>query len=431
MKYLKIQNNGELDIRLVALMGGTTKQNAKFKIGRFGTGLKYTMAYLYRNNIDFKCFSGLNEVKIHTEKELIGEQEFEIICINHNRTSITTQMGQDWTAWMIIRELWCNALDEGGNLKDVVNDDQATGEESKTTFYVQLTPEINEVLNNWGSYFIHDQTPMFENGEYAIYDSRIGDGTLKLYKQGVLIFQSPEKALFSYDIKAASINELREFKGVVSLDVLSALSSPNTDVINHFFANIKEDHYEGGHMDYDWYSTFGDVWSMAMGEQKIVSYETVRHIEQNGIDPEQIKNAIKLPKKVYSALSKAFEGCRLLRSAQNDKEFYEAKDPRIEEKINEAINYLFQSEYALHPDLKVVYGFFMDKDTKIGLSKRRKELMVSAACLTLTDREIAMQLIEKNEMYATNFGDCTRELQSHFIGLYAKTLLDENKVLAA
>ena len=58
MRYLKIQNNGLLDIRLVALMGGTTKSKDTFKIGQFGTGLKYTLAFLYRNNIDFKVFVG-------------------------------------------------------------------------------------------------------------------------------------------------------------------------------------------------------------------------------------------------------------------------------------------------------------------------------------------------------------------------------------
>jgi hypothetical protein len=90
MKYLKIQNNGELDIRLIALMGGTTKSNDEFKIGQFGTGLKYTLAYLYRNNLAFKIFVGEQEVKVHIETEDIGGEIFEIICINGHRTSITT-----------------------------------------------------------------------------------------------------------------------------------------------------------------------------------------------------------------------------------------------------------------------------------------------------------------------------------------------------
>ena len=67
MRYLKIQNKGLLDIRLVALMGGTTKTDNQYKIGQFGTGLKYTLAYLLRNNIAFKIFVGNKEVIIKTE----------------------------------------------------------------------------------------------------------------------------------------------------------------------------------------------------------------------------------------------------------------------------------------------------------------------------------------------------------------------------
>src|ERR1700748_2485985 len=113
MKYLKISNDGILDIRLIALMGGTTKANNQFKIGQFGTGLKYSLAYLFRNNIDFKIIIDNKEAVLHTETEIIEDENYDIICINNQRTSITTKMGMDWQAWMIIRELWCNALDAG------------------------------------------------------------------------------------------------------------------------------------------------------------------------------------------------------------------------------------------------------------------------------------------------------------------------------
>src|SRR6185312_2743617 len=153
MKYLKIQNDGELDIRLVALMGGTTKSKDKFKIGQFGTGLKYTLAFLFRNNIDFKIMVGTEEVKISLEKELIKDEVFEIICINGNRTSITTKMGEDWFAWMIVRELWCNALDEGGAIREET--EIIEGEAGKTTFYIQIDMQIANVLKEWDKYFIH------------------------------------------------------------------------------------------------------------------------------------------------------------------------------------------------------------------------------------------------------------------------------------
>ena len=221
MKYLKIQNDGILDIRLVALMGGTTKSKDKFKIGQFGTGLKYTLAFLFRNNLDFKIFVGEEEVKINIEKEIIKDEVFEIICINGNRTSITTKMGEDWLAWMIVRELWCNALDEGNAVKEITED--AKGEAGTTTFFIQQDLQIQNVLKDWGKYFVHDLDPVWENDMYKLYP---GGNKLRIYKHGVLIFEDDSApAIFSYDILNADINELREFKGIPKYEIAHSLSS--------------------------------------------------------------------------------------------------------------------------------------------------------------------------------------------------------------
>ena len=275
MKYLKIQNKGELDIRLVALMGGSTKTNDKYKIGKFGTGLKYTLAFLFRNNLDFRIFSGKENVNITVITENISNEDFEIICINDNRTSITTKMGLEWSAWMILRELWCNALDEGNAVKQIESNSDVSlleGSEGNTTFFIQINDDINYVLGNWSDYFIVNETPLFENDDYGIYKN---EGRLKLYKQGVLIYQHPDiDSLLKYDIKNASINELREFKGSVSAEMFSALRNPNKETISYFFNNVKEELYEGSQMDYDWFSNFASIWKDTVGDRKIGYYSS-------------------------------------------------------------------------------------------------------------------------------------------------------------
>src|SRR5690606_33754203 len=132
------------------------------KIGQWGSGLKYSIAYLLKNNIMFKVFIGTKEVKITTEVESISGQDFEIIYVDGEKTSLTIKMGgQDWKPWTIIRELWCNALDQGGESRDVTT--EPSGEENKTSFFVQITPDFQNVIDNWSSYFIHGVTPLFEN----------------------------------------------------------------------------------------------------------------------------------------------------------------------------------------------------------------------------------------------------------------------------
>lgn len=428
MKYLKIQNSGELDIRLVALMGGTTKSKDKFKIGQFGTGLKYTLAYLYRNNIDFKIFSGTEEINIGLQIEKINDIDFEIICINGNRTSITTQMGQQWTAWMIIRELWCNALDEGQPFKAVVTETELIGEGNKTSFYLQLTPEMQLVLDEWNNYFIQNQVPISENDKYAIYINN-KETNLRLYKHGVLIYSHPseQKSLFCYDVKSAEINELREFKGYVSYEIYKALESPSKEAVSYFLNHITDKHYEGSELDYDWFSSFGDIWREAVGDNKISKSGDSGYYNDQGIAVD-FSNVIELPKKVYTALIKDFEGIGALALTDDNTEFYETADYEIEEKVNECINALLAGNYILNPDTIIRYGVFREHTRKHSANRNKKTIMISEVCKSLTQLELAQIIIEGNEYVHLNENKDSPKFFRHFISLYARQLLTSTPI---
>lgn len=426
MKYLKIKNNGELDIRLVALMGGTTKANDEYKIGQFGTGLKYTLAYLFRNNLDFKIFVGNEEVKIHTEKEEIRNEIFEIICINNQRTSITTKMGECWTAWMIIRELFCNALDEGGAEWEITENIQS--EESTTIFYIQIDTQIKEVTDNWHKYFIHGQEPMFKNETYAIYP---GGDKLKFYKQGVLIFEHPtEKGLFSYDVKNADINELREFKGIIGYEITHALHQANEKIAQYFLENISESFYEGkpGTMDYEWYTgDWTESWRNAIGQAKIVHIKAVENAAARGIEIDTVSNIV-VPECVYKILTKKFEGIGALYVASKSQEFLENYDPIMENQLKQALTILETCDYLMRPELEFRYGWFEDKRIQALVNVKDKVICVSNTLLQKPLFDTISMLIEENEHFNTGMSDNTRNFQQHFIDLYTRTLLAKNKI---
>jgi len=423
MKYLKIQNNGELDIRLVALMGGTTKSKDEFKIGQWGSGLKYTLAYLLKNNLDFKIFIGGNEVKVTTETENIRDEKFEIICIDGKRTSITTQMGGDaWKAWMIVRELWCNALDEGGEIKDIVED--CCGSPGTTTFYIQLSTEIKEVWDNWSKYFIQGVEPMSDKGFYKIYP---GGQSLRFYKNGVLIMERPEsKSLFSYDIGYADINELREFRGSVEYPIADALSNASPKVIEYFLENISEKYVEGD-MDYTSFVTFAKEWKDALGGAKLIHKEIIENMAGRGIEADT-QALICVPKCVYQHLTKQFPGIGALRLANKVNEFYEIYDADCEVKIKSALAILETCGYFIHPELKFVYGAFGDKRVIAQIHLDTKEIMISECIKNRSTFDVVATIVEENEHFQTGFNDHTREFQQHFINLYTKTLLDKNNV---
>lgn len=422
MKYLKIQNKGELDIRLIALMGGTTKADNPYKIGEFGSGLKYTLAYLFRNNLDFKIFIGDKPVNIYIETENINGDIFEIICINGHRTSITTKMGKDWEAWMIIRELWSNALDEGEAVKE--STETLIGTSGTTTFFIQIDAAIKAVMHNWGNYFIHDTTPLFENETHAIYP---GGDSFRLYKNGIMIHETKKAiGLFSYDIKDAQLNELREFKGHVNYELVKALSKANATVITHYLENITEEHFEGK-MDYEYYISFSETWRDTIGNAKLIHREAVTIIKEKQMDVD-LSGMVVVPKGVYKFLSKQFEGIGSLRTADKVNEFFEIHSEALIARIKEGLTILEACDYFIHPELTFVCGVFGNKRVLAQVNTDSKQIYLSEQLIHKPLFDICTMLIEENEHFNTGMHDETREFQQHWIDLYAKTLMDKHAI---
>lgn len=422
MKYLKIQNKGELDIRLVALMGGTTKASNKYKIGQFGTGLKYTLAFLFRNNLAFKIFVGENEIRVTTEKEIIKDEVFEIICINGQRTSITTKMGEDWQAWMIVRELWCNALDEGEATKEVT--DETAGKDGYTTFYIQEDIQIRNVLKDWCKYFIHDQQPISKHGAYTLYPA---GNRLCIYKQGVLIYEhETRKSLFSYDVGNADINELREFKGSANCEIVHALLDANENAIEYVLNNINDEHYES-EMDWDWYRSFSPNWERVIGNGKVITQKVLDEIEARGQYPDRSELII-VPQSLFTALSKQFKNVSAVYVAGKSGFFHEQYNEECENKIKQGLVILESCGYIFHNELVFKYGFFEDKRTMANIDIKEKIIRVSLAMVQKPLATVVAMLIEENEHFNTGLSDNTREFQQHFIDLYTRQLLASNSI---
>lgn len=241
MKYLKIVNNGEIDVRLISLMGATTKANDDKLIGKFGTGLKYAITYFLRNSINFKMFTGTKEIKFEVIDKNISENVFGEIFMDGVSMNITTHYGHQWEAWEALREIWCNAKDEGGEMVLKIDDAkrETIGTEGTTTFYIEMTKEVSAVQKKWQEYFLK-ATPIFEDENSAIY---LNTGEyLKIYKNGVLIEnQETYKSLFVYDIKEAELNELRQYRGYSRVDLGKSILSSNKEVISLLMACIKDE----------------------------------------------------------------------------------------------------------------------------------------------------------------------------------------------
>lgn len=422
MEYLKIKNKGELDVRLISLMGGSTKQNDQIKIGKFGTGLKYSLAWLVRNNIDFRIFVGEDEVKIEVKKEIIQDTTFEIIYINGERSSITSTMGLDWEAWMICREIYCNALDEGNVVKEIASD--YIGEENTTTFYIQNVGEIKNVVDNWEQYFIAEK-PIYETSEFSIYPAQ---DRLCIYKQGVLIHKEKDiKSIFSYDIKNADINELREYKGYLTVDIIRIIQKLDKNCIDIFLSKINNDNFEGN-MDYDYYGDFSKNWTDTIGQAKIISFEDLRSLKDRRVDIDE-SELIVLPKSLFGRLSGKFPNISAVRRADKVNSFFEVLDKDLDHTINKGLSILESVGYEINPELKYISGVFGNPNIFAKISIDTKTIMFSTELKRKSIFDVVTTIVEENEHYISGYGDCSRDFQQHFIDLYVKSLLSSKGVL--
>lgn len=131
---LTFQNNGEIDIRAATVAGMSAKETNS-PIGYFGTGLKYAIACILRWNGEITIYSGLTCHKFSKSSTLFRQQDFDQVALNGLPIGYTTEYGKNWRPWQVFRELYANALDEGG----AVYNKTIPAEAGKTTIHVSCT----------------------------------------------------------------------------------------------------------------------------------------------------------------------------------------------------------------------------------------------------------------------------------------------------
>mgnify|MGYP000651360957 CR=1 FL=1 len=87
MKYLRISNKGIINVEALTLLGASTKRGLNGKIGMFGSGNKYALAFLLRNGFEVSIYAGNEKIEIGTEKAQFRDNDFEVITISMDRTA--------------------------------------------------------------------------------------------------------------------------------------------------------------------------------------------------------------------------------------------------------------------------------------------------------------------------------------------------------
>lgn len=184
MQYIKISNAGILDVPVACNMLGASVKVNNDSIGMFGSGLKYALAQAMRMELDIHIASGENIYHVETRKQEFRGKIFDKVVLRNvfdntiSETPITTEFGRhDWVdSWNVYREIICNAMDEPGYKKSVVNSLRRC--KTETAIYLNYE-QFNKFYDNHNDYFSNNKENWMKAGTGNVFKRGVKVGTIK------------------------------------------------------------------------------------------------------------------------------------------------------------------------------------------------------------------------------------------------------------
>lgn len=256
MKWLVISNETEVPIASLEMLGGTDKKMGGF-IGKFGSGCKMAIAAAIRNNIDIRICTGTKIIKFNTVGVQLNRASVQRITMQINNNTPkerdwTINMGdEDWRNkpnsgltidWMIFREFFSNALDEGK--ANLVIEDRIQPEEGKTKVYIRYTDAIKEIIDKLSLYYpriANVKRSILENNKYGrIYNASGSYGAI--YCNGVFVCRFQQRLLYDYDFDFLTLSESRTVDPYYFNEYFSLLLSEcSSEFLARFFVSLNNE----------------------------------------------------------------------------------------------------------------------------------------------------------------------------------------------
>ena len=249
-------------------MGGSDKEGDETKIGTYCSGLKYAMALALRNGIEFtvKVFdsetfneyddrwrvtsyhlgtyqetceqTGKDKELIQLSQQISKQSFFSVNCDDLDggdfdpetiKTGFATKLGVDWQLWMLLREIYSNMIDEGGEYHEDVAPKIGYGTLIELKF--DAGSEFHEIWDNRHLYINVDE-PLFKiSHDVDVLENQ--EGFLRIYKQNILVYSNKETpSKYAYNIKFGEIDEKRVLSNIWSVTqrIQSAVNDTNNEV---------------------------------------------------------------------------------------------------------------------------------------------------------------------------------------------------------
>lgn len=419
-KYLRIENRGEIDPKAFLLIGASTKTNDSSKIGEFGSGANYAIAWLLRNQVDFSVYSGSRRIVFATSPEEFRGEKFERILVDGEPTSFTAAMGKDWLPWFVLREFWCNAIDEGEARKEVLESDPELlsdedridrfGREGYTRIYIELRPDLLEVVDDWATYFSADRRDLVWEDPETGAKVYTGGPELVVYRKGIRVYHAKETAcVFHYDLPSIRINESRTVAETWEMDwAIRGLLAKKIDrtTVRHLLRNIRNK-YEA-ELSWSYEGSFSPAFKEVL-EGKTVVEESLQEHYGSLVE---LNQSVVLPDGIAKKLVSSHQAEHVAGDMSEDGVVVIEPTEKERAMIAETIEWLTLTGYKVEAE---VYLANFSRKGILGLAHAGKIFVSRAACESM--RLCASTVIEEQEHLRTGLEDCTRAFQDHLIYL--------------
>lgn len=251
------ENEGLISKRSITTFGVSSKENES-AIGYFGTGLKYAIAILLRENIDITIYIGKEKLVFTKETETVRVDDFDIVCMNGEKLGFTTELGKNWALWQAFRELYCNCTDEYGKIR---KGKRVASSASKTVVAVK-GKEFDAIYDNLDEYFLSSE-PIYKDNSVEIHSG----GNNAIFYKGVRIHSTNKPTLYTYNfISSVSLTEDRTVSSLYSLNCQlgrMVLACDDGDIIRNM-CTAPDTCYES-EIDFNWSTDPSDAFLSTIG----------------------------------------------------------------------------------------------------------------------------------------------------------------------
>lgn len=249
------ETQGEIDIRSFTTFGINVKPNTESPIGYFGTGLKYAIAILTRNQSDrVQVLIGTDEYEFYCKSQSFRGRDFNFIKMRKRKSLLsrwryielpfTTEFGKNWEMWQAFRELESNTRDEGGST-------YSTNEEvlpkSGVTKIIISNEEFVDCYDNRDQVFL-------PTADLELYDSSsilevYSKPSEYLYYRGLRVQKLDKPSMYTYnflcDVDLTEDRTIKYYHWMLGHIVKHIMGSSNQELISSILGSDPEDHFEG------------------------------------------------------------------------------------------------------------------------------------------------------------------------------------------